>query len=390
MKANRIGYILLIVLLMLMLFFFGRPFLAYSIVVLVIIAGIMGLMLLCDSFNIHAGLTVRRSGQFGKKLPYTLSIGSRHGLLVTRSVLVELEIYNKMFDSTTYKTLLFELNDGKNDCVINLMAGQCGEVNFKCRSIYIMDMLKLFRIKTKPFKDCSTIIYPKHLDVNVDLSDMIRGETLTEGSMQNRKGNDRSEIFDTREYQTGDDVRSIHWKLSEKTGKLIVRESSEPSHYDVVLIPDFAHYNGDEKVNIDELNTAVAMTVAVAEQLMQKGAHFCVMIPTQNGLSEIEIASINDYERMMAQAMCYRILDKAGTGLEYFLMEHKEKYFTRMVIVSAGRYRQNLAGLENHMGITIINTVKDRQEMFIDSHEGFEIVEIPAEAEETDKFHIIC
>lgn len=390
MKSNRIGYILLMVVLAVMLYFFAMPFLAYFIVLLIAIAGVMGLLLVYDSFNIHAGLMVKRNGQLGRELPYTLSIGSRHGLLVTRSVLVELEIYNNMFGSTTYKTLMFELKNGKNDCVINLLAEQCGEISFKCRSIYIMDMLRLFRIKIKPFKDCSTIVYPKQLNVSVVLSDMIKGETLTEGNMQNRKGNDRSEIYDIREYQSGDDVRSIHWKLSGKTDKLIVRESSEPSHYDVVVIPDFAHYNGSEQVDIDELNTAVAMTVAVAEQLMQKGAHFCVMIPTENGLSEIEVANIRDYERMLAQAMCYKILDKAGTGLEYFLMEHKERYFTRMVIISAGRYRQNLSGLENQMGITIINAVRDRKKMFIDSHDSFEVVEIPADADESNKFHIIC
>lgn len=390
MITNRIGYILLIVVMAVMLFFFGQPFIAYIIFLLIVIALVMFLLLLRDSFNIHAGLTVKRSGQFGKSLPYTLSIGSRHGLLVTKSVLVELEIYNKMFGSTTYKTLLFELKDGKNDCSIELLAGQCGELSFKCRSIYVIDMLNLFRIKTKPFRESSSIIYPKHININVELSNMILGETISEGSMQNRKGNDRSEIYDIREYQRGDDIRSIHWKLSEKTDKLIVRESSEPSHYDVVVIPDFAHHNGNEKTDIDELNTAIAITAAVAEQLMQKGAHFCIMIPTDNGLAQIEIANARDYERALAQAMCYKILDKAGTGLEYFLMEHKEKYFTRMVLVSAGRYRQNLAGLENQMGITIINAVKDRQRMYTDSHESFEVVEIPANIGEDEKLHIIC
>ena len=42
------------------------------------------------------------------------------------------------------------------------------------------------------------------------------------------------------------------------------------------------------------------------------------------------------------------------------------------------------------MGITIINAVSDRHEMYIDSHENFEVVEIPAQAGENDKFHIIC
>lgn len=390
MKANRTGYISLIIVLFIMLYFTSMPFLAYSIAVLVLMAVITGILLVIDSASIHAGLTIKGSGQLGREIPYTLSIGSRSGLLVTRSVLVELEIYNKMFDSTTHKTVMFELKNGKNDCTVNLLAGQCGQMDFRCQSIHIIDMLGLFRFRTRPFKDTGIIIYPQSLNMDVTLSDMIRGESVTEGSIQNRKGNDRSEIYDIREYQDGDDVRSIHWKLSEKTDKLIVRESSEPSHYDVVVIPDFAHYNCDREVSVNELNTAIAVTVAISEQLMQKGAHFCVMIPTQNGLSEIDISSLKDYERMLTQAMCYRILEKAGSGLEYFLMGHKEQEYTRMVIVSADRYSQSLAGLENRMGVTIINVVQDREELVTDSHDNFEIIEIPANNSKEEKYHIVC
>lgn len=390
MKTNRTGYISLIIVLLIMLYFTSMPFLAYMIVVLILMAAIMGLLLLIDSVCIHAGLTVKNSGQLGREIPYTLSIGSRGGLLVTRGVLVELEIYNKMFDSTTYKTIMFELKNGKKDCTVNMLAGQCGELEFRCQSIHVIDMLGLFRLRTRPFKDTNTIIYPQSLNLNVTLSDMIRGESVTEGSVQNRKGNDRSEIYDIREYQTGDDVRSIHWKLSEKTDKLIVRESSEPSHYDVVIIPDFAHYNGEIPVTVTELNKAIALTVAISEQLMQKGAHFCVMIPTQDGLSEIDISSVRDYERMLMQAMCYKILEKSGSGLEYFLMEHKEQNYTRMVIVSAGRYSQSLAGLENRMGVTIINAVQDRDRLVTDSHDNFEIIEIPADSSAEEKYHIVC
>lgn len=390
MRRNRAGYISLIVILLVMLFFSGQLFLLYMAVMLILLAAIMALLLLRDAVSIHAGLFVNPAGQYGKELPYTLSIGSKWGLFITRSVLVELEIYNKMFDSVTYRTIHFELKDGKNDCVVQLMAEQCGQLSFRCRSIYIADMLNLFRFKTKPFKSVDTIVYPKHIDVNVQLSDMIRGENISEGNMLNKKGNDRSEVYDIRAYKAGDDIRTIHWKLSEKTDQLIVRESSEPSHYDVVIIPDFGHSSGIRKATLDELNTAVSLTVEIAGRFMAMGVHFCVMIPTKDGLNEIEVADAEAYERMLEQAMSFRILEKAGTGLEYFLMEHREYSYTRMVIISAGRYEQNLSELEGRMGVSIINAVDDREQMSTESIRGFELIEIPAADTEGQTYNIVC
>ena len=53
-------------------------------------------------------------------------------------------------------------------------------------------------------------------------------------------GDDASEIFDIREFQAGDRIQNIHWKLSAKTDKLIVREAEEPDLGLVVLSFDFS------------------------------------------------------------------------------------------------------------------------------------------------------
>ena len=81
--------------------------------------------------------------------------------------------------------------------------------------------------------------------------------------IQNRKGNDLSEIFDIREYVPGDDIRSIHWKLSSKTDTLILKEASDPSHYNVVILPDFGRKQLGETVSAREVNAAVGIGVAV-------------------------------------------------------------------------------------------------------------------------------
>ena len=64
------------------------------------------------------------------------------------------------------------------------------------------------------------------MDIRVELDKNMTGASQEEGMIQNRKGNDPSEIFDIREYVPGDDIRSIHWKLSSKTDTLILKEAS--------------------------------------------------------------------------------------------------------------------------------------------------------------------
>lgn len=389
MRVNRIGYIMLIISLLIMFVMSGQSFLIYSVLALVVMAAVLMVLLMIDSANIQAGLSIAETAQFGKDITYVLNVDSRYGLLVTQSVIVTLDIHNNMFGSISHKTLIFELDGGKNDCAITLPASECGGIVLKCGSIHVIDMLKLFKIKTKPLKDARIVIFPKHMDINVELSDMIIGESSKEGEMQNRKGSDSSEIYDIREYKQGDNVHSIHWKLSEKTDKLFVREASEPSHYDVVIIPDFAHFNGDEETTIDELNTAIAITAAISEQLVIKGIHFCMMIPREQGLSELYVSSDKDYEKMLMQSMCFKILKQSGSGLEYFITEHKEDYYTRLVIVSAGKYRQNLSRLEKQLGITVINAVKDIDRMSIDGQDGLEVIDIPADTKKGENYHII-
>ena len=390
MKNNRIGFISLIIMLLLMFFFFGRPFLMYAVIVFLVLAVVDCIAMIIDSRRINAVLSVNEVGQHGRTMTYSLDVGSHKGLLMSRNVIVELEIYNRMFGSTSNKTLMFELMEGTSRCDIKIPALECGRLDISCKSIRIIDLFKLFNLKVKPFEKISVVVYPRPTSTYVELSNLIRGESQSEADIQNRKGNDRSETYDIRGYQPGDDIRSIHWKLSEKTDELIVREASEPSHYDLVLIPDIGHYNGDRKVELEELNRSISLVVAIAEQLLQKGCNYTVLIPTETGLESITAANIEDFERLISVAMSFRILEHSGSGLEYFKAENLDRVYTRLLIVSAGRYSESLAGLEKTVGITLVNVVSDRTEMYTENRDSYDIFEIPAEEQENEKYRIIC
>ena len=52
----------------------------------------------------------------------------------------------------------------------------------------------------------------------------------------NRRGEDRSEVYQLREYRPGDDIRQIHWKLSSKLDRMIVRDPGLPLERSVLLL----------------------------------------------------------------------------------------------------------------------------------------------------------
>ena len=85
--------------------------------------------------------------------------------------------------------------------------------------------------------------------------------------MQNRKGNDPSEIFDIKDYTPGDDLRFVHWKLSGKADHLIMRQPSEPTHYHAIILMDLGMEQDGQSVTRTELNGAAAVGAALCQEI---------------------------------------------------------------------------------------------------------------------------
>ena len=260
-------------------------------------------------------------------------------------ILAEFDVRNEMFDMTESKRLWLKVQGRTTTFEVPIATDKCGEVSVKCKNIQVYDIFKLFHFPCRGFEELRTVIYPHKVRIKVEITRNYAGIPQEEGMVQNRKGNDHSEIYDIREYMPGDDIRSIHWKLSSKTDKLILREPSDPSHYHVMILPDFGL---DKEESEDEINTAVAIGAAVARQMVRKGIPFCMALPTKDGLKLQEVTSGRDYQRMMSQWLGLKIQEKSGDGLRYFNMEHMEQCITRLFILSAGRYEENLTKISKN------------------------------------------
>ena len=390
MWKNRLGYGLLLAVLAVMIFFFGKNFLICLFVGLIVLMILMRVLVSNDEQNISVKFSTFSGCKEGEKIKCTLEVKSEHRILAAQWMIVNLAIHNKMFDVTEYKQLEVAVNHHRSRYVFEFPAGWCGVTDILCESIYIEDIFRLFRRILVPFAAVSTTVYPRDCSIEVEMSKTTIGAAWDEGRMQNRKGNDPSETFDIKDYAPGDDIRFVHWKLTGKADHLIMRQPSEPTHYYAVLLPDLGLTQEGTPVSRQELNMAVAICSAVGEQMLRQGASFCVAIPQKEGLDVCEVGSLREFHKIQQQWLGTAVASESGQGLEYFMLQHLEEHFTRLLILSAGHYSKDTAVLEKRIGVTIVNTVSEGAAAAPGTQSGAEIIEIPADTAEKEIYRIIC
>lgn len=116
---------------------------------------------------------------------------------------------------------------------------KCGIKNVTIASVTIFDYLKIFKWVKRIKQSIRIIVVPKVYDVNSsDLDEGWNFDGESEYFSANKPGDDPSEIFDIRDYEPGDRLARIHWKLSVKRNTLMIKEYSKPLPDGVVLLMD--------------------------------------------------------------------------------------------------------------------------------------------------------
>lgn len=109
-----------------------------------------------------------------------------------------------------------------------------GKYDIGVKSIKIHDLLGIFSYTIHPLERKTILVKPRILDVvnkDVPVAYITEGD-LASGSHEN--GND--EIMDIRQYVYGDSYRKIHWNLSSKLNKLLIKETRNELDNDALIL----------------------------------------------------------------------------------------------------------------------------------------------------------
>lgn len=175
-----------------------------------------------------------------------------------RENLVKLQITNKGLLPMTRLKALLEVEDvgsgtvtkrwmqvssawkGTSNYVCTVSFGGAGTYLVRLKKLKVYDFTGLFSSKVSAKGEKKIQVMPRIYNIPLQLSPMVRnffGESEVYDDYE--PGYDNSELFDVREYQEGDGLRKIHWKLSAKKGELLVKEFALPKACPIVLFLDF-------------------------------------------------------------------------------------------------------------------------------------------------------
>ena len=217
----------------------------YLFAFLLVMPIILFVMLKKMSKKISVGfVNTQKTAGRSSKIPVVLRLQNRSKLPVA-NMIIEIEYYNTLDgDKNTMKINTPLYPDDVQYLTLHVSAKHYGTVRMNIKRCRIVDMLKLFKIRvstdaaSKLFGESTFTIVPDYIPIENNIANYAEMGLETDDYSKTSKGDDPSEIFDIHEYHDGDKINRIHWKLTAKQDKTMVKDYSLPISNSIVLMAD--------------------------------------------------------------------------------------------------------------------------------------------------------
>lgn len=180
--------------------------------------------------------------------------------------------YRNAFAEKAEKKRILSFADAKSSQRVqcSFLAKHFGKIEVYSESIKIYDYFRIFSVSKKINCYCASLVLPDIHAMAVNEKAFDEGGEESELFSQEKAGEDPTEVFSIREYQEGDKQHRIHWKLSSKRKKYMVKEFSLPIIKNEVILIDF-YQEKTEKSPYDFTDGLLEKTISLSSALQKKG-----------------------------------------------------------------------------------------------------------------------
>lgn len=187
----------------------------------------------------------------------------------------------------------------------------CGNVRICLESVQVFDLLGLFAARIPVQGQVEIKILPTLYLTEVMTKPVVQPveSDFCEYDLS-RPGNDVSEIFQIREYQAGDTLHRIHWKLSAREDDILVKDYSYPLGYRACLYLDFFIPRTEKNLR-RKADGLIQLGMALSfSMFLCRCPHFLVWRNPDGHLSRYGIRTEEHLYEVMEAVMLATILDE--------------------------------------------------------------------------------
>ncbi len=295
MKRSRINYLIILILSFVYILFDGGflPYTLFYIVLLLPVASINYIIIVYNTFRYVEKLN-KREYKKGEMLDYTLRIENSTPLFITYFT-VYMHMEGQMLIKGMKNEHLILKPFSKQEFSFNVPILYRGKYKVGISHIEIRDFLNLISVKYLPGETKLIRVYPRILPMeqhNIQYVRVAENEYLS-----HNKETGHSEVRDIREYMYGDSLKKIHWKLSSKYNKWLIKETTASSEKELWILLNLAQLYGEAESVLKVEDMTIETIISVARVLLgleitiklcfYRSEQVCLTISDMNGFLQL-------------------------------------------------------------------------------------------------------
>jgi hypothetical protein len=252
MKQSRILYLCLFFAALVFVYFYGGkiPYMFFYTVIVLPLISLLYTVLVYFRFK-YGQDTDKKFVTKGDKVNFLFSINNEDFFLypyLRVSFYGAKTIFANQFHVRNFSLPPFQ---GKSFS-LELQCNYRGNYEIGINCVEIEDFLGIFKFKYNIFEPKYVTVYPRI--VNLDRF-FLKTDFMSEShSVLNSKNEDMFTIADVRKYAFGDSLKRIHWKLTAKSGNIMVKKYQSTSETSAIMILDLQknHFANGENIIIED------------------------------------------------------------------------------------------------------------------------------------------
>lgn len=283
-----------------------------------------------------------------KQDPYAVALLLRNrGFLPIPKIKVVVEYRNRFMDHTRRELLLTAL-EARSELELSLSAqsSYSGISEYQIKRLEVYDYLSMWKFRKKSSAFAMVTILPELTIIERSLVQdnpnvLVESEVFS-GS---KSGDDPSELYGIREYEHGDKMNRIHWKLSLKQDELMVKEFGLPINCAVAIMVDFKGLTGSKDIaTVDGMLDAV-LSLSVS-MILQKQIHYVIWYDDRvDDCQRVRVEQEEDIYEAIS-----RIFHCNLYGMEHSLINYHDAHYGK-------EQYTNLYYITSYMGEDMLNAL---------------------------------
>ena len=272
------------------------------------------------------------------------------------SIEAEIEYENHMFGEKSTEHIVFLNSLGKSEFKIPSQSDRCGRCSVSVKNVYCSDALKITRNNIKFRWEKNYTVYPVIPKIYAETNKRLASDFTGSKYDRFKSGQDLSEIFQLREYHEGDDISSVHWKLSGKMNELIIKEGGRPENFRILVFCGVSLYDSENNYIDPKINEAVfGAAQAISLSLSNHGINHHLGTIIDGTPIEREIISSNDSQDMLDDFMSVAIPKKYNNVIKEIIDSGYIDRYSKLIYVTSKFDKKSVSELASYINITVVS-----------------------------------